>query len=424
MSELRDRSRSARRAPGVARHGQLKRSNPATLLLKIVGAALAVVLFSGASVAAITYWRLTGQIKANSVEIYGQTEGPPPQIGKIPGGFNILIVGSDTRVGQGGIGGTEEDETGVLNDVNILLHVSQDQTNAVAISFPRDLVVGIPECVDENGDTKGYSTEPINVSLYYGGLSCAVQTVSNLTGLDIQFAGLITFVGVINMSDAIGGVEVCTDGPVIDDDTGINITEAGYHNLVGYDALAFLRTRGGVGDGSDLTRISSQQVFLSSLVRKLQADGTLSNVGNLIRLANAAASSMQLSTSLANVDTMVSIALALKDIPLERVTFVQYPGFTGGDGIYSGKVRPDEASAEAMLNFVRTDQPFQLTQAGDDEGSTLDPNAPADTPPDPSATPNPTETVAPPVDNSGLPVVEGVRGQTAADHTCSVSNSY
>ncbi len=51
MSELRDRSRSARRAPGVARHGQLKRSNPATLLLKIVGAALAVVLFSGASVA-------------------------------------------------------------------------------------------------------------------------------------------------------------------------------------------------------------------------------------------------------------------------------------------------------------------------------------------------------------------------------------
>ncbi len=104
MSELRDRSRSARRAPGVARHGQLKRSNPATLLLKIVGAALAVVLFSGASVAAITYWRLTGQIKANSVELIGETDGPPPQIGKIPGGFNILIVGSDSREGQAGIG--------------------------------------------------------------------------------------------------------------------------------------------------------------------------------------------------------------------------------------------------------------------------------------------------------------------------------
>ncbi len=152
--------------------------------------------------------------------------------------------------------------------------------------------------------------------------------------------------------------------------------------------------------------------------------------GKLIGLANSAienvaGGNMQLSTSMANVDTMVSIALALKDIPLERVTFVQYPGHTGGDGIYSGKVRPDEAAAEAMLNYVRTDQPFQLTQAGDDEGSTLDPNAlPADTPPDPNATPDPTATVAPPVDNSGLPVVEGVRGQTAADHTCSVSNSY
>ncbi len=131
-------------------------------------------------------------------------------------------------------------------------------------------------------------------------------------------------------------------------------------------------------------------MFLSSLVRKLQSDDTLGDVSKLIRLANAAASSMQLSTSLANVDTMVSIALALKDIPLERVTFVQYPGHTGGDGIYAGKVRPDEAAAEAMLNYVRSDQPFQLTQAGDDEGSTLDPNAPAPTAPDLNATPNPT----------------------------------
>ena len=424
MSEplLRDRSSRSKRATGVARHGRLRRPRPLIALLKFVGAALVVVLVSGASVAAITAWRLNATLQDNAVVLLGETEGPPPKIGAIEGGFNILIVGTDTREGQYGIGGTVEDADGELNDVNILLHVSQDQTNAVAVSFPRDLVVGIPECVDENGDTKGYSTEPINVGLYYGGLSCVVQTVSELTGLPIQFAGLIDFVGVIQMAEAVGGVEICTTGPVIDDNTGINIPAAGVWPLSGAEALAFLRSRAGVGDGSDLTRISSQQVYLSALVRKLKSSETLSDLSKLYPLVNTASTSLKLSTSLANPDTMISIALALKNIPLERVTFVQYPGTTGGEGIYAGKVQPNEYAAEQLFGYIAADQPFQLAQAGDGRGSEIDPNAPVPAPADPSATPDPSETVAPPIDNSTLPLVEGVSGQTAAQHTCSVSN--
>ena len=424
MSEplLRDRSSRSKRATGVARHGRLRRPRPLIALLKFVGAALVVVLVSGASVAAITAWRLNATLQDNAVVLLGETEGPPPKIGAIEGGFNILIVGTDTREGQYGIGGTVEDADGELNDVNILLHVSQDQTNAVAVSFPRDLVVGIPECVDENGDTKGYSTEPINVGLYYGGLSCVVQTVSELTGLPIQFAGLIDFVGVIQMAEAVGGVEICTTGPVIDDNTGINIPAAGVWPLSGAEALAFLRSRAGVGDGSDLTRISSQQVYLSALVRKLKSSETLSDLSKLYPLVNTASTSLKLSTSLANPDTMISIALALKNIPLERVTFVQYPGTTGGEGIYEGKVQPNEYAAEQLFGYIAADQPFQLSQAGDGRGSEIDPNAPVPAPADPSATPDPSETVAPPIDNSTLPLVEGVSGQTAAQHTCSVSN--
>ena len=424
MSEqpLRDRSNRSKRAVGIARHGRLSKSRPMLTLLKIVGAALVVVLVSGASVAAITAWRLNSTLQDQAVVLIGETEGPPPKIGAIEGGFNILIVGTDTRQGQGGIGGDETEETGALNDVNILLHVSQDQTNAVAVSFPRDLVVGIPECVDEDGDTKGYSTEPINVTLYYGGLACVVQTVSELTGLPIQFAGMIDFLGVADMSNAIGGVPVCVNGPVVDDETGINLPAAGTYELAGFDALAFLRSREGVGDGSDLTRISSQQVFLSAMVRKIKSDDVLGDLGKVYALANTAAGALTLSTSLANIDTMVSIALALKNIPLERVTFVQYPGRTGGDGIYAGKVQPDEYAAEQLFAMIASDQPFQLPQAGDGRGSEADPNAPVAPVPDPAATPDPEATVAPPVDNSTLPVVEGVTGQTAAQYTCSVSN--
>ncbi len=410
-SELRTRTGAGSSAPGIARHGRLRKPSPWGTIAKFVAASLAVILVSGASVGAIAFNSIYS--KRTVVTLVGETEGPPPQIGALEGGFNILIAGSDTRAGQGGIGGTTEDDSSVLNDVTMLLHVSQDQTNAVAISFPRDMVVGIPECPwnDGSGDTKGYSTEPINVALYYGGLPCVVLTVQELTGLPIQFAGLITFTGVIDMSNAIGGVDVCITGPMVDPYTGIDLPEAGTYKLSGWEALAFLRSRHGVGDGSDLTRISSQQVYLSSLVRTLKSSDTLGDVKKLYNLANAAVSSMTLSSSLADVSTMVSIALALKNIPLERVTFVQYPGYTGSDGVYLGKVRPDTTTGDAMMALIAADQPFQLGETTDGRGSTLDPNAPVATA-DPSAVP---------IDNSGLPVIEGVRGQTAADYSCSIT---
>ncbi len=395
-------------AQTIARHGRLKGTATSTVL-KFVGAALAVLLVSTASVAAITFWRLNSQLQAGAVVLPGD-EDAPPGIGAYEGGFNILIVGSDTRAGQQGLGGDEEEFDGELNDVNILLHVSADQTNAVAVSFPRDLVVDIPECVGPDGDTKVVSTEPINTALSYGGLACAVLTVSQLTGLEIQFAGKITFIGVVNMADAIGGVDVCVTGPVYDEETGLDLPAAGTYPLSGYDALRFLRTRAGVGDGSDLTRISSQQVYLSSLLRKLKSAETLSDPGKLLSLANVAVGNMELSSRMASVDSLVSIALALKDIPLESLTFVQYPGLTGGEGVYSGKVEPRFEAAEEMFSLIRADQPFALPQAGDDRGSTSDPNAPA---PDPSATP---------VDTSGLPVLNGIDGQTAAQYTCSIAN--
>jgi anionic cell wall polymer biosynthesis LytR-Cps2A-Psr (LCP) family protein len=233
------------------------------------------------------------------------------------------------------------------------------------------------------------------------------MTVSELTGLDIQFAGLITFNGVINMADAIGGVDVCIDGPIEDDSSGFRRDAAGTYTLVGSDALAFLRTRLGVGDGSDLTRISSQQVYMSSFVRKLKSAGTLGDPAALFGLANAATRYMTLSSKMASPDALVSIALALKDIPLGNIVFVQYPGATGGGGVYQDKVQPKVDEAAQLFDAIRADQPFVLEGAGDGEGAALDPNAV----PDPAATTDPNAILIP-----------GVTGQLASQYTCSLSN--
>jgi LCP family protein required for cell wall assembly len=415
MSETRPRSDRSRLA-GIARHGRLKKSHSAVTILKFLAAALAVVVVSAASVAGIAVSQLKSNIK--SVTLVGETQGPPPGLGSFDGGFNLLLVGSDTRLGQGAYAGKD---SGVLNDVTMLLHVSQDQTNAVAVSIPRDMVVPIPSCprADGKGNYGAMSAQPINNTLAYGGLPCTVLTVKALTGLDIPFAALITFQGVIDMSTAVGGVPVCINGPMKDKYSGIDLPAAGTYTLSGFQALAFLRSRHGVGDGSDLGRISSQQVFLSSLVRTVKSNSTLNDFTKLYGLATAATKNMTLSNSLTNLNTMVSMALVIKKIPLNRITFVQYPGTTGVGGVYSGKVAPIVSAANALFAKIKSDKPFSL-DSGTGRGSVPNPNAPSSTATAaPAAPAAPAASAAP----SAPAVLPGVLGQTAADYTCSKVNN-
>ncbi|HEY9499677.1 MAG TPA: LCP family protein [Terrimesophilobacter sp.] len=408
MSDPRPRGRRASGPRAFARHGRLRRSNPWLAAVKYVAAAMAVVLVSGASVAGYAVWNLESGIK--TVAIVGETEGPPPALGAYDGGFNILLVGSDRCEDPKGC----KDRQANLNDVTILLHVSQDQTNAVAVSFPRDLVVPIPSCPNPKGGSyHAMSAQPINVTLFYGGLPCTVLTVSALTGLDIQFAAEVSFSGVARISTAIGGVRVCVNGPVIDHYSGLTLPKAGEYTLEGQKALAFLRTRHGVGDGSDLGRISNQQVFLSSLVRMVKDGGVLNDFGKLYNIATVASKNLIVSNSLKNVMTMVSMAQVLKKLPLQNVMFVQYPGVTGQPGVYLGKVAPVTSMANALFDKIKADQPFALEVGNTGLGSVKDPNAPAPTP-DPSASP-----AAP----GSLEVLPGIKGQSAADYTCSKANS-
>lgn len=425
MSEqLRLRSNRSKKPRTLARHGRLKRSSAFATLAKFVAAALAVVMVSGVSVAAIATFDVAASVQP-SVKLANETDGPVPKIDAIPGGVNLLLVGSDSREGQDAVFGGD-DETGNLNDVTMLLHISKDHSNASVISFPRDMFVPIPECPDPAGGTfSSMSRQKINTTLGYGGMACTVLTVEKLTGLEIPFAAEVQFNGVMAMSTAVGGVSVCVAQPIEDEYTG-TFLDAGEHSLEGFAALQFLRTRHGIGDGSDLTRINNQQVFMSSLVRTIKSADTLSDPTKVYSLAKAAVSNMQLSTSLNSVETLASIAMALKDIDLNNVVFVQVP-----TGSADGGVEPTQPDFDEMFEAVAADIPVQLS-GSTGEGATLDPNAAA---PVPSATPSeepaPTETTAP-VDPSATPaptepavavLPDSATGQTAGQHTCSVGRT-
>jgi LCP family protein required for cell wall assembly len=425
----------------IARHGRQKTPKPIALIARFVGVAAAVVAVSGAAFAGYAAWSVSSEVQ--TVALAGESEGVVPQIDAIDGGVNLLLVGSDSRAGQGDAYGDTE---GNLNDVTMLMHIAEDHSSATVVSFPRDLVVPIPSCPDPTGGAfDAMSAQPINVTLSYGGLPCTVLTVEALTGLSIPFAAEIQFNGVIEMSNAVGGVPVCVVDPIDDEYTGVYL-ETGTHTLQGADALGFLRTRHGVGDGSDLGRISSQQVFLSSLVRTVKSGQTLSDFGRLYGLARAASGNMVLSQSLASPDTLVSIALALKDIDLEKVTFVAYPGSTDGDGDYAGKVQPLYDDADVLFSAIAADQPvITADPANTGVGAMVDPNAPAATAaPDPPAGES-SDTAAPASeappgppsgatdaapDTSGnaaaaaTALPQSITGQTAAEYTCSKGNDY
>lgn len=355
-----------------------------------------------------------------------------PQVGAISGGANILLSGTDTRTGQGGEFDTPDQLDGSSgvgsNDVNMILHIAADHQSAAVISIPRDIEVPIPECPDGQGGTySAQSKAMFNTTLSEGGLSCVVLTAESLTGLSIQYAATIDFDGVIAMADAVGGVTVCLDAPIVDGSAGLNLP-AGVQHISGATALGFVRTRYGVGDGSDLGRISNQQVFLSALVRQVTGEGVLSNPIVLYQLANAAASNLQASESLANPTTMVALALTLKNVSLSNIVFLQYP--TATDPENANRLVPDDDAANALIAALAADTPLQLTGTLG-RGATDDP-APAPAP-SPTTTPSvadllkrpvatPTATPEPVAAPVALP--SSISGQTAAQSTCSKSNDY
>jgi LCP family protein required for cell wall assembly len=409
------------RPHGIIRHGRLKRSNPVTALLALVAVTLAVLLVSGAALGGLYVWQFNSEVSANSINISGDGETDAPvNIGSYEAGFNILIVGADNDAAQGAAYGVRET---TLNDVNILLHVSADHANAVVVSIPRDLVVPHPSCTntDTGEQFVSLSAAPLNQAMGRGGLPCVVDTVEGLTGLEIPFAGLVSFSGVVRMSDAVGGVPICLAEPIDDPLAGLSLP-AGTSVVSGETALGFLRSRHGVGDGSDLSRISSQQIYLASLMRTVQGDGTLADLPRLLTLATAAAQNIHLSTSLAHPQTMVSMALAIKDIDLDRLVFVQYPATD--DPAYPGKVVPIRPLADTMFAKIAADEPFSLT-AEEPPAAPVVAEPPATGPTaGPVTEPPPADAATDAATPAPAPeVLDGLTGRTAADESCAVAAS-
>ncbi|MDN5640232.1 MAG: LCP family protein [Actinomycetia bacterium] len=279
--------------------------------------ALLLVVMGAGGVAAL---RLRHNVSTDALNLGGSEnleDGP----------LDILVIGSDTRAGANSAYGDAADASSeARSDVMMLVQISQDRQNVSVVSFPRDLMVDIPQCTNQKtGQTYPESPDTqINESLDHGGPGCTVATINKITGINIDHFMLVDFNAVKQLSSVVGGVQVCVDQAIDDPYSGLKLPK-GKSEVEGEQALSFLRSRHGFGDGSDTTRIKAQQAFLASLLRKVKAQGTLTNPGTMYRIAEAITQNVTVDAGLTDPSTLVSIGSIFADVDLDKVVFATVP---------------------------------------------------------------------------------------------------
>nr|WP_198011589.1 MULTISPECIES: LCP family protein [unclassified Arthrobacter] len=376
---------------GPARHLGAMGGKPAWF--KVATAVVALVLVGALAFAA--FWVIRLQMNISKAPLGAGSSRTEDPVNDSKDRMQILILGSDTRDGKNSDYGTAEDSTGYgQSDVMMMMDISADNKRVSVISFPRDLLVDIPECTDQK--TKqvfpARSGVMINEAMKEAGIGCAVDTVNKITGLEIDHFMMADFNAVKELSNAVGGVEVCVSDAVYDPDSRLRLP-AGNSQVQGEQALAYLRTRHAFADGGDLGRIKAQQGFLSSLTRKIKDDGTLSDPQKMLKIADVVTQNLTVDDGLASVPSLLTIGNRLKNIDISKVAFVAVP--TTPAPTDPNRLTVAEPAASQLFAALRKD--VDLTDPTATPSPTAEPSesAPA---------PTPTETPLPPYDKALQPV--------------------
>jgi LCP family protein required for cell wall assembly len=270
---------------------------------------------------------------------------------------NIIILGSQTRDGQGAGFGVDPNTS--LSDNMLLIHLDASHTHATIVSIPRDTMVYEPACQSRfsgGGIVPANPQAIIDGAMNQGGPSCAVATVEHLTGISLDHFIEFDFNSFRAMVDTVGGVTVCLPQAVDDPYSGLDLSE-GTHVVTGDEALAFVRTRHGVGTGTDLGRIELQQEFFASLIQKLTNENTLENPAEMYDIANTATQALTVDQGLGSVSKLLSLAETMRGLRTKNVNFITMP--TIADPANQDRLLPLEPEDDIIWNMLQTGQQWQ-----------------------------------------------------------------
>ncbi|MFF4737367.1 LCP family protein [Streptomyces sp. NPDC001262] len=315
--------------------------------------AASLVIVSGAATA-LLYAKLNGNI--DSVDLDAQLGTDRPDSAD-SGGLNILVLGSDSRSGDNEAYG--RDEGSARSDTAMIVHLHPGRDRASVVSIPRDTLVERPECPTPDGGTApARERQMFNTAYTVGGPACAVKTVEAMSGIRMDHFVEVGFAGFKKLVDTLGGVPLTIEQPIRDKDSHLDI-RAGAHTLDGEQALALVRTRKGIGDGSDLGRIGLQQAFVKALIARVEDVGLLTSPKKLYDLADTATGALTTDSSLASVKALAGLARSLSGLGPADLQMVTLP--VTEDAIDRNRVVPVDKDARALWEALRADEPLPDT---------------------------------------------------------------
>jgi LCP family protein required for cell wall assembly len=214
--------------------------------------------------------------------------------------FTVLLLGSDNDAKFGGT---------ILTQSMILARVNPKTKQVVMESIPRDLWVPL----SSGGSAK------IDAAYLHGGASASVATVEEDFGIHIDHYAWIGLLGLVNLINQVGGVDVVATNPVMDDFYPADLSGKdpyayervavlpGPQHMTGVQALMYVRSRHG-DLRSDFGRSQRQQQVLLAL----RAKAKLLGIADLPDIATAMANDFSTDMSISEIASLLPIASSVQ----------------------------------------------------------------------------------------------------------------
>ncbi len=390
LEGLRKLSRRAAEDRGPGRRGRhrrakrIKRRWPRrTLITANILTAVSLVGAGGAY--GYVQWRL-GQIKRIAVkglhDVGTSVQSPSSPGASIPP-FTLLVIGSDTRnlgSASNAAFGSDTQVQGQRSDSIILVRVVPKTRSLALLSIPRDTLEPIP----------GMGTQRINAAFDTGNPSLLVTVLQQDFGIEVNHVVEFNFATFEQIANAVGGVQQWFPTPARDAFSLLNVPAAGCVNLVGAQALGFVRSReyqyylNGQWNyqyypESDLARIQRQQAFARDLLHKAKKIAP-TNILELNNLVGSVTQNLTLDHGFSN-SLLLSLAQDYRSASLANIPSYTYPAVNSQ--AQPGALDPQVSQGQAVITeWLAVGQPA--------------PSSPTTTVPTSAATSTPPTTVVAP----------------------------
>jgi LCP family protein required for cell wall assembly len=265
--------------------------------------------------------------------------------------FNFLLVGSDSRAGlteaeQLDLGA--EEVGGERADTLIIAHVDPETEHVIMVQFPRDLWVK-----SASGPFMKIN-ETLDVSR-----NNLVETVEEVSGLNINNYAKVNIAGFRDVVDEIGGVEICIPDPIpFDPQTGIEVTEeeTGMVEFDGDRAIRFVRSRHFTT--GDFERIQNQQKFLAAAIDKVTSPLTFLNLRTLLNLRTIAGDNIEIDAN-TNLTELYGILKKFRAFNPENYEAYTVPNLGVGAAGEAGDisiVQPNPRAMRVMFEAIANNE--------------------------------------------------------------------